>query len=615
MKDKRIIILQVAFTGQSKPIADVKFNGNVDIIYGASNTGKSFIIKAIDFMFGGRDLLPAINEKVGYTRCWMSFELNGEGVFTVSRSLEGGDFELYEGIVTSEVESNLIKTLAAKHQEGENISSYFLDYLGIKDKKIVAKKGTLQKNSFTIRQLIKVSLAMEGKIFDEKNSPVLSGDSNTDTSEKRAFHFILTGQDDSHIVKAPDRKTFTASKTSKIDMLTDLVNDIDDQLRLLYDNTDGLEEQFEKVTASLKATQATFDIINNSIQTLVESKSLLSNEIPKKAQRIEEMELHLQRFSVLEASYNSDIDRLESFEEASFLIGLEQRACEVCGAQPEDQKLKEPDTMLLRQAALQEISRIKLKKQDLILTIGDISDKLHYEAVQLTDLQRNLSEVELEIAQYAPEISSSQQSLNTLLTTRDNLSYALNMIRQRKDYTDKIQHFKSLKAPKKEELSSKLPESIIFEFCKVIQSVLKAWNFPGDCVVSYDQQTYDIIIDGKVRTANGKGVRAITHAAFKVAIMLYCNNKNLPHPGFLILDSPLLTYRDAINTSEALTEDEIELKEANVASHFFKHLASLKDIGQFIIMENIDLPDDIDLYANVQTFYGIGGSGRQGLFP
>jgi hypothetical protein len=28
-------------------------------------------------------------------------------------------------------------------------------------------------------------------------------------------------------------------------------------------------------------------------------------------------------------------------------------------------------------------------------------------------------------------------------------------------------------------------------------------------------------------------VRAVTHAAFKVALVLYCHERGLPHPGFL----------------------------------------------------------------------------------
>ena len=86
------------------------------------------------------------------------------------------------------------------------------------------------------------------------------------------------------------------------------------------------------------------------------------------------------------------------------------------------------------------------------------------------------------------------------------------------------------------------------DFSQCVSQVLKDWHFPGNCHVSFDDTTYDLKIDGKLRRDNGKGVRAITHAAFKVALLLFCRKNNLPHPGFLVLDTPLLTYRDPITS-------------------------------------------------------------------
>jgi hypothetical protein len=82
------------------------------------------------------------------------------------------------------------------------------------------------------------------------------------------------------------------------------------------------------------------------------------------------------------------------------------------------------------------------------------------------------------------------------------------------------------------------------EFADVVSGVLSAWGFPGQKRVVFDLSTYDLIIDGKERRNNGKGVRAITHAAFKVALMLFCRERGLSHPGFLVLDTPLLPVRN-----------------------------------------------------------------------
>ena len=131
------------------------------------------------------------------------------------------------------------------------------------------------------------------------------------------------------------------------------------------------------------------------------------------------------------------------------------------------------------------------------------------------------------------------------------------------------------------------------------------------------EKKYDLIIDGKLRTDNGKGVRAVTHAAFKVALLLFCHDKGLPHPGFIVLDTPLLTYRDPMKNPKLgeLSEDEKELAKTSLKQRFFEHLDSIRDLGQFIILENIDPPVDVENLAHVHLFYGMAGGGRNGLFP
>jgi len=72
--------------------------------------------------------------------------------------------------------------------------------------------------------------------------------------------------------------------------------------------------------------------------------------------------------------------------------------------------------------------------------------------------------------------------------------------------------------------------------------LLKSWDFPGDCLVHFDKEATDFVIDGKPRGSCGKGLRAITHAAVTIALLEYCLENDLPHPGFVVLDSPLLAY-------------------------------------------------------------------------
>ena len=154
------------------------------------------------------------------------------------------------------------------------------------------------------------------------------------------------------------------------------------------------------------------------------------------------------------------------------------------------------------------------------------------------------------------------------------------------------------------------------DFAQVVSRVLTAWEFPGKRHVTFEDATFDLKIDGKHRRDNGKGVRAITHAAFKVALLLFCRERSLPHPGFLLLDTPLLTYRDPLKSKHGdLSAEEKVFAQLPLRDHFFEHLSVEAKGNQFIVLENVDLPLNIGSLANLEVFHGEGGGGRAGLFP
>src|SRR3546814_12527069 len=94
----------------------------------------------------------------------------------------------------------------------------------------------------------------------------------------------------------------------------------------------------------------------------------------------------------------------------------------------------------------------------------------------------------------------------------------------------------------------------------------------------------------------------ITHAAFKVALLTFCRSRGLPHPGFLVLDTPLITYRDPIRSrAGALEADEAVIKQSDLKERMFEHIGSLSELGQFIIFDNADPPQGAERVAVLQT--------------
>src|SRR5260370_28212505 len=79
-------------SGLGVPVARITFGPGLNVISGASDTGKSFLFHAIDCMFGASsiDLIP---EARPYGTVELEIEAP-QGRFLLSRSLLGGAFEL-----------------------------------------------------------------------------------------------------------------------------------------------------------------------------------------------------------------------------------------------------------------------------------------------------------------------------------------------------------------------------------------------------------------------------------------------------------------------------------------------------------------------------------------
>jgi hypothetical protein len=90
-----ITLRRLTFTGQHAEPAELTFARALYILYGASNTGKSFALKSFDFMLGSSTPLPSFAERQPYDRAWLALNLPKYGTATLRRALAGGPFELF----------------------------------------------------------------------------------------------------------------------------------------------------------------------------------------------------------------------------------------------------------------------------------------------------------------------------------------------------------------------------------------------------------------------------------------------------------------------------------------------------------------------------------------
>lgn len=604
-------IQQLKFTGKGDKEAVLDFASGLTLVYGASNTGKSFALKSLDFMLGGQKELPNIKERAPYDKLWLDIAFSADQKFLLERALVGGSFNLHGG-------ANGARTLAPKHDANteNNISTFLLTQMRASGRKVsIDSSGTHSNLSF--RDIANVVLTYEIPIQSEF-SPIESGDNNTRTRERSVLKFMLTGEDDSAVVPVIRPKDFRTGRAAKASFIQDMIDQVNADLTADYPDPNGLTEQSEKIDASLSRIENELSAARFSIGALLDEKRRLSSRISAAERRSTEITLSLDSFEKLEEVYASDISRLESIEEAGFLLGLDSEAdCPVCGAPPDAQVHSHGPTDIedIRVAAEIEIQKIKQQREELIKTVKDTKVEGEKLVDVITELRRALRDVELKLEEATPDASKHQRALTEVLFVRDQVRRGLDLLAQRERYIRQKEQIEASKPPKlNDTIQRGLSTETAKEFADVVSKVLTAWGFPGQKQVVLDLSSYDLIIDGKERRNNGKGVRAITHAAFKVALMLFCRERDLPHPGFLVLDTPLLTYRDPMKKpDDNLTADELELRDTDLKQRFFDHLGRLGKKAQVMVFENVDPPVGIASYCKVEAFTNDPEQGRQGL--
>lgn len=149
------------------------------------------------------------------------------------------------------------------------------------------------------------------------------------------------------------------------------------------------------------------------------------------------------------------------------------------------------------------------------------------------------------------------------------------------------------------------------EFSSELAQRLEAWGYPEAESVRYDRIVQDIQAGDQYRSSHGKGVRAILHGAFTIGLAQYCFDRDIPHPGFVVLDSPLVTYRppnapDTDLLDESLPKGVVEAFYRDVQTHFD---------GQIIVMENLDPTEALHADSVDIPFTHRRDTGRYGFFP
>lgn len=610
-----LTLTHLTFIGAGVEPASVEFGPRVTLIRGPSDTGKSFIVDAIDFMLGG-SALKEIPERHGYTTVLLGLIVPSGDQITLSRPVNGGSFGVHLQDLRTGPLPIADSVLAPKHNQHSesNLSRYLLKQIGL-DGKRVRRNAQNVTDSLSFRNVAHLCLVDETQMQSEV-SPALTGSYVTGTKEVSVLKLMLQDEDDSDLVASQSNNDRTRLTGAKVEVVENLLSDLQSQL---HDEPEVSEvnQQLSRLNASIEAQSASIEQLTATRDKLAAARTATLEEGSATRQRLADGDALNSRFHLLLQQYDSDLARLEMINEAGTLLGyFEPGECVFCGAEPAHQHrddLCDGNTTYFAESVQAERQKTSDLRTDLVATLADLSDQRATLRRHLSQIRTRASDLSTRLAEADHALRPYEGGLRHLLAKRTAIEKVSGLYEQ----VAKLESMKRQIADesKKEKTTavSGLDLGALSEFSSEMQQRLSAWGIPESGTVRYDRSEQDIIAGGQLRAAHGKGVRAILHAAFTIGLLRYCLDRDLPHAGFVVLDSPLVTYRppDAETTPPTSNGDALD---ETVVAAFYDDIQRGSD-GQIIVMENTDPPNALAVHSTDTVFTKKPGIGRYGFFP
>lgn len=601
-----MIIKKIEVKGDQKVTAMLEFEHGLNVVAGASDTGKSYVIQCLQFIFGATEAPKPIKESKGYEYLEVTFQEDDGTNFRLQRKLtaRASTLLMQDG-------SDEIIVLKGKHRKGiENLSNRFLGKFGLNDKFLLKSKQNLTTQALSLRTLENIFVIDETRIV-ASYSPLGTGQRGEKTLETSLLSTLLTGMDDA------DAKELRIANESKSVLEKKMVS-LEELINKLYPSkgTDGeVKDQIDDEIASLgeqleRADAALYEIVSlNNMQ--LDRRSELLNAIGKADDQEREELVLISRFQLLKTKYDSDKARLLSISEAADVLeSYTQIACPTCGHAFDDFSAC-GDIDQIFESANAEAHKIVVQSLDLSKAISELGTSLTKLSSQLSTWRKELFELNASIhGNLRIKIAESNQLKEDLFEKRfERMEVRVGFDARNKALIE-LGSLRTQAGAKQASYEINTFENEVVKLVSEINLILKRWGYPEYFPTTFSVEDRDIIIGGTPRAHFGKGYRAVAFSAFVIGLMVTLSRCNR-HPGFVVLDSPLTTYKKA-DMDRGDTDESVE---ADMMYSFYRDLCDSYKQRQIIVFDNQEPDVDLLPMMNYEHFSKNRNVGRYGFFP
>lgn len=595
---------RLVLTGPGKEPAVLDFAGISHLVFGPTDTGKSYVLECLRYGLGSTSRPRDIGSSEGYMQLSLQVISDTGFQYTFFRDMVDGSEAVYEGFHDLPPQ---IERAPLKH----DIQELLLSLNGGAGKKILVKAG--ERGNFTAGDLRRVSLFDEIETLDKVS--LIGSDIVLKMRNRSSLALILSGVDDSGtaLVLSKEKRTLAKGHVEAMDAEIAALKSGLPAGAIKADVVGTLSRVTAEIEEMSTYLRENSSALSNLKSRRLELQRIIQDLLQQKTALLEARE----RFNLLSAKYSSDRQRLHAISTAASVFNtFESRPCPLCLTDLQHQARHSSNQgeldIALVEAARYETQKIDSLREGLEKAMGDILEELQ---VVEKNLQKN-REIELDnlneqTVLLAPTTSGMNIGLATLAERKSELTIAV------RDF-ERLELLESRKATmtaKTKQKTQKIERDLSIsstELCKSIAGLLSNWGVPGVDQIYFEEPGVDIRINQRQRISFGKGKRGIFLTAFVVALMEHALEKGHPHLGFIAIDSPVVTYKDPKHGSS----DSEESLDISVKDRFYTWLADYKGLGQVIVLENEEPEASLLDRLRYTEFVGAGhAEGRKGFIP
>lgn len=601
---------ELRLSGPGVEDAVVPFADGLNMIIGPSDTGKTYVAQCLSFLMGSGKKPKNIPQATAYDTASVTFLARKERTaHTLARRLDGS------GLVQHTTGDAPTRRLKAKHdrKRSDTLPAFLLE-LSELSSRVVRTHVYGKTRPLAFSDVERLFVVDEETVISER-SPILGSQRNEWLAERRAFRLLLTGADDAGVVALEKPEIARGQLAGRTGVLEQLLASVRADLAPLNVNggVEDAELRAKDWAERAEAAARDLDRARRSAEPVERRRRRVLGEL-QGTHSLGEHRRELQlRFSLLVSQYESDLDRLALVEEAGGrLTQLAEERCPVCGASAEHQQHEHRRDHVgaaeIAKSYSAEAEKIAVLLRGLRATITANDEELSRLGAQEAIQAESLSLVEQELGSVLnPRVGSAAHALRQSEAARNLELQTISLLRRAHELGALLAEAKATRVPQRAEGSTdgaSTGEAEAFSAC--VEELLKSWHFPGVDRVTWSEKNDDILVSGRGRATYGKGKRAIMRAAFNLALLRVLSDEQRPSPGVVLIDSPLVVYREPEPGEDPFPPA--------VKDHFYEAVARDFTDSQVVVFENDEPPATVAQNANIIIFTG-AKEGRSGFIP